>query len=94
MIFRFKQPLPSYFQVMLVFWVYFKIQGCYTASYKVEHSFQGGKPLSLNPDHTHFLLVDDGTQGQWRGMGVKFRAQLERVIAGKPNIQTISEYSV
>ena len=79
---------------MLVFWVYFEIQGCYPASYRVEHLFQRGKPVSLNPDHTHFLLVDDGTQGQCRGMEVKFRAQLERVIAGKPKIPIQSEYSV
>jgi len=94
MIFAFKQPLHSYFQIMLVFWVYFKIQGCYPASYRVEHSFQRGKPVSLNPDHTHFLLVDDGTQGQFGEMEVNFRGKLERVIAGKPNIQIQSEYSV
>lgn len=53
----------------------------------MEHSFQRGKPVSLNPDHTHFLLVDDGTQGQCGAKEVLFRARLERVIADKPNIQ-------
>lgn len=62
-------------------------KGCYPASYRVEHSFQRGKPVSLNPDHTHFLLVDDGTQGQCGAKEVQFRAHLEKVIASKPNIQ-------
>lgn len=62
-------------------------KGCYPATYRVEHSFQRGKPVSLNPDHTHFLLVDDGTQGQCGAKEVQFRARLERVIADKPNIQ-------
>lgn len=86
-----KQSVRWYFQVMLVFWVYFKIQGYYPASYRVEHSFQRGKPVSLNPDHTHFLLVDDGTQGQCGAKEVQFRAQLEKVIAYKPNIQKQGE---
>lgn len=62
-------------------------KGCYPATYRVEHSFKRGKPVSLNPDHTHFLLVDDGTQGQCGAKEVQFRARLERVIADKPNIQ-------
>ena len=69
MMLLFKQLSHSFFQVMLVFWVYFKIQGCYPASHRVEHSFQRGKPVSLNPDHTHFLLVDDGHTGAMRGNG-------------------------
>ena len=47
--------------------------------------------MSLNPDHTHFLLVDDGTQGQCGAKEVQFRARLERVIADKPNIQRQSK---
>ena len=48
--------------------------------------------MSLNPDHTHFLLVDDGTQGQCGAKEVQFRARLERVIADKPNIQRQSKW--
>ena len=79
---------------MLFFWVYFKIQGCYHASYEVEDENQSEKLVSLNPDHTHFLLVDDGTHGKCRGMELQFRAQLERVISHKPNIQIQSESSI
>lgn len=30
----------------------------------------------LDPNHTHFILVDDGTEGQF-GKEIEFRAQLE-----------------
>ena len=51
--------------------------------------------MSLNnPDHSHFLLVDDGTQGQAGAKEVQFRTQLERVIANKPNIQRQSELTL
>lgn len=42
-----------------------------------------GQPASLNPDHTHFLLVDDGGRGSYQGIGDgvgKFRATLEKKI--------------
>ena len=79
----FKRP---YFPVL------FNLQGCYPATYRVEHSFQRGKPVSLNPDHTHFLMVDDGTQGQCGAKEVQFRARLERVIADKTNIEKQSKW--
>lgn len=50
--------------------------------------------MSLNPDHSHFLLVDDGTQGQAGAKEVQFRTRLERVIANKPNIQRQSELTL
>ena len=39
-----------------------------------------GHPVSLNPDHTHFLFVDDGYRGRYGGVA-EFRASLERKIA-------------
>ena len=37
-------------------------------------------PVSLNPDHTHFLLVDDGHRLRYGGVA-DFRARLEKKIA-------------
>ena len=36
--------------------------------------------MSLNPNHTHFLLVDDGNRGVYGGVA-DFRARLERKLA-------------
>ncbi|XP_067038540.1 transient receptor potential cation channel subfamily M member 3-like isoform X2 [Acropora muricata] len=70
-------------------------KGCYHASYDVEDENQSEKLVSLNPDHTHFLLVDDGTHGKFRGMELQFRAQLERVISefglGVPVVTVVLE---
>ena len=37
-------------------------------------------PVSLNPNHTHFLLIDDGNRGRYTGVA-DFRAKLERKIS-------------
>ena len=50
----------------------------YTASNKIE----SGQPVSLNPNHTHFLLVDDGFRGKYKGVA-DFRAKLESKLAGE-----------
>lgn len=70
--------------------VLFNPQGCYPATYQVEHSFQRDKPVSLNPDHTHFLLVDDGTQNQ-RGAKFELRARLEKAMVVEPDIRRQSK---
>lgn len=36
----------------------------------------------LDSNHTHFLLVDDGTQGQY-GVEIELRTCLEKCISGK-----------
>lgn len=36
----------------------------------------------LDSNHTHFLLVDDGTQGQY-GVEIELRTRLEKCISGK-----------
>lgn len=41
-----------------------------------------GQPASLEPNHTHFILVDDGHRNVFRPKTVaEFRAKLERKIA-------------
>ncbi|XP_022255565.1 transient receptor potential cation channel trpm-like [Limulus polyphemus] len=52
----------------------------YTAMYKVNPVFKQGKPAALNPNHTHFLLIDDGFSQTFRGIEI-FRTELEQRIA-------------
>ncbi|EDV23796.1 uncharacterized protein TRIADDRAFT_57356 [Trichoplax adhaerens] len=44
--------------------------------YSVNALVERGKPTSLDPYHTHFLLVDDGSHGRY-GTEIEFRAMLE-----------------
>ena len=39
------------------------------------------KDCTLEPNHTHFILVDDGTEHQY-GTEISFRIELESTIAG------------
>ncbi|XP_013787278.1 transient receptor potential cation channel subfamily M member 7-like [Limulus polyphemus] len=55
----------------------------YTARYKVNPVFKLGQPGSLNPNHTHFFLVDDGSVGSFRGIQ-DFKSQLEHRISAPP----------
>ena len=50
--------------------------------------------MSLNPDHTHFILVDDGTQGQCGQKEVQLRARLEKAIAEKPSVNKQSKMEI
>ncbi|XP_071965628.1 transient receptor potential cation channel subfamily M member 3-like [Antedon mediterranea] len=60
-------------------------EGLYPAQYKVNPIVQRGKPVSLNPYHTHFLLIDDGTR--MPGCDVPYRAKLEQIIRAQKFIQ-------
>ncbi|XP_033107723.1 transient receptor potential cation channel subfamily M member-like 2, partial [Anneissia japonica] len=55
-----------------------KGEGLYPAQYKVNPIVQRGKPVSLDPHHTHFLLVDDGTR--MYGCDIEYRAKLEQAM--------------
>lgn len=46
--------------------------------YKAQESTGSGAPLDHN--HTHFILVDDGTEGKYGGE-IEFRTDLERYIS-------------
>ena len=48
--------------------------------YSVNQVINRGEPTSLNPYHTHFLLVDDGSRGKY-GAEIKFRAKMEASLA-------------
>ncbi|KAK3876196.1 hypothetical protein Pcinc_018987 [Petrolisthes cinctipes] len=47
--------------------------------YKVEEEVQHHETVSLNGDHTHFLLVDDGFRNRYQGIDA-FRTELEEAI--------------
>ncbi|KAJ8036472.1 Transient receptor potential cation channel subfamily M member 3 [Holothuria leucospilota] len=38
------------------------------------------KGLRLDPNHTHFILVDNGTTGHF-GVEIKLRSKLEKVLS-------------
>ncbi|KAJ0005778.1 hypothetical protein NQD34_015672, partial [Periophthalmus magnuspinnatus] len=56
-------------------------QGCFPAHYDADVKGQG-QLCCLDHNHTHFLLVDNGTHGQY-GAEIELRAQLEKCIARK-----------
>ncbi|CAH1783086.1 unnamed protein product [Owenia fusiformis] len=67
-------------------------QANFVAEYKAENLIKHGKPVSLNPNHTHFLLVDDGTRGFYRGKQDgehMFRARFETYMKDKMNVPCV-----
>lgn len=56
-----------------------KGSGLWPATYTLIPGTEGNEKC-LDPNHTHFLLVDNGTTNQ-NGLEVKFRDELERQIA-------------
>lgn len=57
------------------------VQGCFPAHYPIDIKGQG-QLSCLDSNHTHFLLVDDGTQGKY-GVEIELRTRLEKCISGK-----------
>ncbi|XP_035531934.1 transient receptor potential cation channel subfamily M member 2 [Morone saxatilis] len=56
-------------------------EGCFSAHYLMDIKSQG-RLSCLDNNHTHFLLVDDGTQGRY-GVEIELRSRLEKYISGK-----------
>uniref|UniRef100_A0A4W6FEJ6 Transient receptor potential cation channel, subfamily M, member 2 n=1 Tax=Lates calcarifer TaxID=8187 RepID=A0A4W6FEJ6_LATCA len=56
-------------------------EGCFPAHYLMDVKDQG-RLSCLDNNHTHFLLVDDGTHGRY-GVEIELRSQLEKCISGK-----------
>ncbi|KAM8855420.1 transient receptor potential cation channel subfamily M member 2 isoform 2-T2 [Spinachia spinachia] len=56
-------------------------EGCFPADYEMDIEGQG-RLSCLDNNHTHFLLVDDGTQGNY-GVEIELRSSLERCITRK-----------
>ncbi|XP_073710897.1 transient receptor potential cation channel subfamily M member 2-like [Misgurnus anguillicaudatus] len=66
-----------------------KAKGCFTANYSLDEQNQG-RLSCLDENHTHFLLVDDGTHGRYGGE-IELRARLEKLISEQPLEKRISE---
>ena len=61
-------------------------EGCFPAFYDIEDLSPGKKGVSpLDPNHSHFILVDDGTHEQ-AGKEIDFRAAFEQYLAKKMEI--------
>ncbi|XP_042350815.1 transient receptor potential cation channel subfamily M member 2 [Plectropomus leopardus] len=56
-------------------------EGCFPAHYLMDIKDQG-RLSCLDNNHTHFLLVDDGTHGRY-GVEIELRSQLEKCISRK-----------
>ncbi|KAK3787677.1 hypothetical protein RRG08_031907 [Elysia crispata] len=56
-------------------------KGLWPASYRIEDKVKPRQAL-LDPNHTHFILVDNGTQNQF-AVEIPFRAKLEESIGGQ-----------
>ncbi|XP_016411350.1 transient receptor potential cation channel subfamily M member 2, partial [Sinocyclocheilus rhinocerous] len=54
-------------------------EGCFPAYYSLDEQGQGHLSC-LDINHTHFLLVDDGTHGHY-GVEIELRARLEKLIS-------------
>ncbi|XP_077992879.1 transient receptor potential cation channel subfamily M member 8-like [Glandiceps talaboti] len=55
-------------------------KGLYPAKYKVNPVILRGHPVPLNPDHTHIIMVDNGTDLKY-GVELNLRAEIERIIS-------------
>ncbi|XP_068428655.1 transient receptor potential cation channel subfamily M member 2 isoform X7 [Clinocottus analis] len=56
-------------------------EGCFPAHYEMDIKGQG-RLSCLDNNHTHFLLVDDGTHGNY-GVEIELRSRLEKCISRK-----------
>ncbi|KAL3863125.1 hypothetical protein ACJMK2_004897 [Sinanodonta woodiana] len=54
-------------------------KGKFPAYFKTSNVIEHGRPVPLNPDHTHFIFVDDGYRNSYKGVA-SFRAKLEEKI--------------
>lgn len=55
------------------------LQGCFPANYVIDTQGQGALAC-LDNNHSHFLLVDDGTNGRYL-VETELRAKLEKHIS-------------
>ncbi|KAJ8350040.1 hypothetical protein SKAU_G00251700 [Synaphobranchus kaupii] len=57
-------------------------EGCFPAHYFLDEQNQG-RLSCLDVNHSHFLLVDDGTHGSY-GVEISLRSKLEKLISEQP----------
>eukprot|EP00105_Crassostrea_gigas_P034984 XP_019919132.1 PREDICTED: transient receptor potential cation channel subfamily M member 6 [Crassostrea gigas] len=54
--------------------------GCFPVHFQTSNIIQHGKPVPLNPNHTHFVFVDDGFRNNYKGAS-EFRALFEQKVS-------------
>uniref|UniRef100_K1PWA2 Transient receptor potential cation channel subfamily M member 6 n=1 Tax=Magallana gigas TaxID=29159 RepID=K1PWA2_MAGGI len=54
--------------------------GCFPVHFQTSKVIQHGKPVPLNPNHTHFVFVDDGFRNNYKGAS-EFRALFEQKVS-------------
>nr|XP_034329514.1 transient receptor potential cation channel subfamily M member-like 2 isoform X1 [Crassostrea gigas] len=54
--------------------------GCFPVHFQTSNVIQHGKPVPLNPNHTHFVFVDDGYRNNYKGAS-EFRALFEQKVS-------------
>lgn len=55
-------------------------QGKFPVHFKTSNIILHGKPVPLNPNHTHFVFVDDGFRNNYKGAS-EFRAMFEQKVS-------------
>jgi hypothetical protein len=70
------------------------VQGLWPATYHVDSIIRHDSPVSLDPHHTHFILVDDGYRNSFRPSVADFRSRLERRIAGFDGLTNKTNVSI
>lgn len=68
-------------------------QGLWPAEYRVQETPSRRRQSPLDPNHSHFILVDNGTQNVF-GTEISFRAKLESKIAREKTSGTDGEIKV
>ena len=76
-----KIKTEDFFKFLILSCHYFQENGLWPATYAIEDVQNLPRGISaLDRNHTHFLLVDDGTDGKY-GTEIKFRTALESYIS-------------
>ena len=65
------------------------LQGKFYADYRTSNVILHGEPVPLNPDHTHFIFVDDGHRNRYGGVAgvrAKFEQRISQPTSSKFHI--------
>ena len=65
---------------MIMQLLYFQGKFDKIAEYKTSNIIEHLKPVPLNPDHTHFIFVDNGLRNVYKGVA-EFRARFEKKLS-------------
>ena len=69
-----------------MFILYLRFQGKFNANFRTSNVILHNDAVPLNPDHTHFIFVDDGYRiryGGVAGIRARFEQKISQPQAGK-----------